>query len=74
MIWNSLKTAFLGTLFVVGMFVYTIFVINGTFNLVYAFTADGFISAVSATVIFFFFTFFIGAIIDYYNDRKYRCG
>ena len=74
MIWNSLKTAFLGTLFVVGMFVYTLLVLGGMTNLIYSLTGNSFISVLSATVIFFFLTFFIGAVIDYYNDRKYRCG
>lgn len=74
MIWKCFKSAVLGTLFIVGMFAYTIFVLAGMFNLVYALTGDGFISVLSATIIFFFLTFFIGAVIDYYNDRKYRCG
>ena len=74
MIWKCFKSAFLGTLFVVGMFVYTLLILGGMTNVVYSFTGNSFISVLSATVIFFFLTFFIGAVIDYYNDRKYRCG
>ena len=74
MIWKCFKSAFLGTLFVVGMFAYTLLVLGGITNVVYALTGNSFISVLSATVIFFFLTFFIGAVIDYYNDRKYRCG
>ena len=74
MIWNCFKIAILGTLFIVGMLAYTIFVLGGMFNVVYAITGNGFISVISATVIFFFLTFFIGAVIDYYNDWRYRCG
>lgn len=74
MIWKCFKSAFLGTLFVVGMFVYAILILGGVTNVVYSLTGNSFISVLSATVIFFFLTFFIGAVIDYYNDRKYRCG
>ena len=74
MIWKCFKSAFLGTLFVVGMFVYTLLVLGGMTNVVYALTGNSFISVLSATIVFFFLTFFIGAVIDYYNDRKYRCG
>ena len=74
MIWDCFKSAFLGTVFVVGMFAYTLLVLGGMTNVVYALTGNSFISVLSATVIFFFLTFFIGAVIDYYNDRKYRCG
>ena len=74
MIWKCFKSAFLGTLLIVGFFAYTLLVLGGMTNVVYALTGNGFISVLSATVIFFFLTFFIGAVIDYYNDRKYRCG
>ena len=74
MIWKCFKSAFLGTLCIVGMFVYTLLILGGMTNVVYALTGNSFISVLSATIIFFFLTFFIGAVIDYYNDRKYRCG
>ena len=75
MIWNCFKSAVLGTVFVVGMFAYTLLVLGGMTNVVYALTGNGFISVLSATIIIFFFlTFFIGAVIDYHNDWRYRCG
>ena len=59
MIWKCFKSAFLGTLFVVGMFVYTILILGGMTNVVYSLTGNSFISVLSATVIFFFpITFF----------------